>query len=517
MNEVIQPVPSLAGKEIWIVDDSLPVEQMDSDKDDLVQGIRPIDRGTLRALMKMQWAEIPVEDLCGELLSKALNVTGFIQPSSAVEHLMRGAPIPDAVIFDLKYRTANDEQVRTSLRALLSSSISVVQVYTNDPIETAEKELEALLSEFPKRLVEPKSKADTSVEALSEAINQKVDESLSAKLARELRRLSLRAVEDVLVKIDDLPDTTLLALLGGKEKEAEEAELAELLSVKVTEALASAPELLDAIKQYVAEKRIPDERRAEMVGNIADLVVANAQESIRNSGGLMKLAENWERSRPPESAGTAADDAKSIRVVREFFQFRAYTTPPATDFLVLTGDIVLVAGKEGAEDTKVSMPNLYLVITPLCDLAHFWKKTKGVLTLVRMAPIDERGSQEVWMYIKKTFGTENFPSSITAQHPMLMPSVRLVDARCSDFALFARDMLVEDFPLVQDKNINSDRPLTYNDVGDRLVRQCRVSQPFLGGILDEIRNVLFRSGIPDFPPQEKARMTQQFKDLKAKT
>jgi hypothetical protein len=515
LRAVVQPPPSgLADKEIWIIDDSLPVDQMDSDKDDLVQGIRPIDRGTLRALMKMQWAEIPVEDLCDELLSNALNVTGFIQPSSAVEYLLRGAPIPDAVIFDLKYRTADDEQVRTSLRSLLSSTISIVQVFTNDPIETAKIELEALLSEFPTRLVEPRSKADTTVEALSEAINQQVDKSLSAKLARELRRLSLHAVEDVLVKIDDLPDTTLLALLGGEE-EAEEAELVELLSVKVTEALSSAPELLVAIRNYVSEKEIPDERRAEMVGNFADLVVANTQESIRNSGGLMKLAQNWESSRPERSGGTP-DDAKSTRVVREFFQFRAYTTPPSTDFLVTTGDIVLISGKEGTEDYRASLPNLYLVITPPCDLAHFWKKTKGILTLVRMAPIDERGTEEVWKHAKKSFGIDSFPSSITARDPMLMPSVRLKDNRCSDYALFARDMLVEDLPL-GDKNTKSDRRLSYKDVGDRFVRQCRVSQPFLGGILDEIRNVLFRSGIPDFPSQEKARMTQQFKDLKAKT
>jgi hypothetical protein len=510
VSEVIQPVINLAGKEVWIIDDSLPVEQIDFDKDDLIQGTRPIDRGTLRVLMGKQWAEVPVEDLCNELLSTALNVTGFIQPSSAVEYLAAGALIPDAVIFDLKYRTVQDEQVRTSLRALLASSILVVQVYTNDPLETAKQELETLLLEFPTRLVEPKSKSDTNGEALAEAIRKQVDKSLSAKLARELRRLTLQAVELVLVKIDGIPDSTLLALLGG-ESAMEESELVELLSVKVTEALHNAPELLTAISEYVADKKVPAERQSAMVGNIAEIVVANARESIRSSGGLLKLAENWERAQLDQV--TAAEDPASIKVIRDFFQFRAYSMPPTSDVTVLTGDVVLIKGKEGVDDFKTHLPDLYLVITPLCDLAHFWNKTKGVLTLVRMAPIDARGSEHVWKYTKKTFGTaaKDFPASITAKNPMVLPSVRLADARASDYALFAREIVIEHFPIAE--NAKPNRPVSYKDLNDGLVRQCRVSQPFLTGILDEVRNVLFRSGIPDFPPQEKARMAELFKDL----
>lgn len=511
MNEVIQPVANLAGKEVWVIDDSLPVEQIDFDKDDLIQGTRPIDRGTLRALMEKQWAEVPVAELCNELLSTAQNVTGFIQPSSAVEYLVGGALIPDAVIFDLKYRTVRDDQVRASLRALLTSSISVVQVYTNDSLETAKQELEALLLEFPTRLIEPKSKSDTTGEALAEVIRKQVDKSLSAKLARELRRLTLQAVELVLVKIDSLPHSTLLTLLGGEEA-IEESELVELLSVKVTEILRNAPELLTAITGYVTEKNVPADSQQAIVENIAELVVANARESIRNSGGLLKLADNWERAQ--QNVGAAVDDPATVKVIRDFFQFRAYIMPPISDVVVLTGDVVLIRGKEGVEDFKTHLPDLYLVITPLCDLAHFWNKTKGVLTLVRMAPIDARGSQHVWKYAKKIFGTtaKDFPASITAKNPMVLPSVRLADSRASDYALFAREIVIEDFPIAEDANQN--RPLSYKDLNDGLVRQCRVSQPFLMGILDEIRNVLFRSGIPDFPPQEKARMAQLFKDLK---
>lgn len=424
---------------------------------------------------------------------------------------MRGAPIPDAVIFDLKYRTANDEQVRASLRSLLSSSISVVQVYTNDPLDVAKDELRILLSEFPSRLVDPKSKADTSIQALSEAIKEQVDKSLSAKLAKELRKLSLKAVEDVLVKIDDLPDSTLLGLLGGKEEAAEEADLLELLSVKVGEALAAAPDLSEALQQYMASKGIPEDRRAQMVRAIADLVVGNAQESIRNSGGLLALAQNWEHAQLQRAANAAAEDLRSKKVIRDFFQFRVYTSPPETDRNLLTGDIVMVIGKENVQDNGVSLPDLYLVVTPLCDLAHFWHKTRGALTLVRMSPIDERGSQEIRSGSNQTF---KISGSITASNPLMLPSVRLLTGQSADYAIFPHEVLFERVLLAA--GLSAKKPLTYDSVEGLLTRQCRISEPFLTGILDKIRGVLFRSGIPDFPDQERERITKLFADLKPK-
>jgi|GEM_PF-3105278 len=516
MTEVSLTRPGLADKEIWIVDDSLPVDQLSFDKDDLLDGSRPIDRGTLRDLLRIEnWNEIQVKDLCNELFSQALNVTAFIQPNSAVDYLNRGATVPDAVIFDLKHRNTNPEQVQTSLRSLLSASISVIQVYTHESLDEAKEELKILLSEFPGRLAPPRNKAETDVKSLADVIRQQLDKSLSAQLARELRKLSSQAVETVLVKIDDIPDSTLLHLLGGQEEGPEEFELVELLSVKVSEALASASGLAEAVQQYLKAKGIPEENRGEMVRSIADIVVANARESVRNSGGLLALAQTWEHASLQKTAAEAEDQSKCLNVVKDFFQFRAYTVPPTTDRLVLTGDIVTVAGKENVEANSAFLPDLYLVLTPLCDLAHFWKKTRGILTLARMTPIDERGSEEIWKYSKKKFGTEikSFPGSITAANPMLLPSARLIDGRSADYALFARELLVEDFPMLRDTK--ADRPLTYAALEGRIVRQCRISQPFLGGILDEIRHVLFRFGIPDFPEQEKTRMATQFNVLKS--
>jgi hypothetical protein len=509
VNEVPQVVPALANKEIWIIDDSLPVEQLEFDKDDFLQGLRPIDRGTLRELMKKDWDEIAVEDLCNELLSTALNVTAFIQPSSAVNHLLRGASIPDAVIFDLKYRTANDEQVRTSLRSLLTSSISIVQVYTKDSLDAARDELASLLSDFPTRLVEPTSKDDTNAEALAKAIKQQVDKSLSAKLAKELRRLSLQAVESVLVRIDGLPQSGLKQLLGGAaDDDAEESELTELLSTKVSETLAGAAELTEAIETYVSESGIIDERKEEVVRRLADVVVATAREAIRNSGGLLALAENWERAQ----LANVPNPNNTGQIIREFFQFRIYASPPTTDKLVWTGDIVRRPSTESeSERGGTSEPDLFLVLTPSCDLTHFWKKTRGVLTIARMTPIDERGSKKIWEYKNQNYGIQNTPSSITANNPMILPSVRLGD-KSIDYALFAHELVFEHFPIPP--NTSPNVPLTYGNLDGQFVRQDRISEPFLGGILDEIRRVLFRSGIPDFPDEEKNRIQGHFAQLK---
>jgi hypothetical protein len=478
---------------------------MEHDKDDLILGIRPVDRGTLRMMMGKEWSEDQVEDLCEELLSDAGNVTAFIQPQSAVEYLLAGAPIPDAVVFDLKYRTNTDEQVRHSLRALLNSSIAVVQVYTNDPIETAKTELEGLMSEFPTRLIEPKSKSDTNAEVLADAIRQQVDKSLSAKLAKELRRLALQAVEGVLINIDDLPETTLIQLLGGQPDEPQEGELVELLSVKVGEALTNSTDLAKALEAYMAERQIPADRRPLMVRSLAEIVVANAQESIRNSGGLLALAENWERAHLINAEAATPLDTKNSQRTRDFFQYRLYTSPPETDTHVLTGDIARISdGLNGG----IALPDLYLVITPLCDLALFWYKTRGTLTLARMSPIDARGYEE----IRGGGNKFQMSGSITATTPLILPSIRLASGAVSDYAIYPHDIALERVTLAE--AVTPKRPLKYSDLNGRLARQCRISEPFLGGILDKIRSVLFRSGIPDFPASEKERITKVLADLK---
>jgi hypothetical protein len=58
------------------------------------------------------------------------------------------------------------------------------------------------------------------------------------------------------------------------------------------------------------------------------------------------------------------------------------------------------------------------------------------------------------------------------------------------------------------------RQLTYSELnllGETMTRHCRISEPFLNGVLGEISSLLFRSGVPDFPDEEKKRLAKSMK------
>ena len=53
-----------------------------------------------------------------------------------------------------------------------------------------------------------------------------------------------------------------------------------------------------------------------------------------------------------------------------------------------------------------------------------------------------------------------------------------------------------------------------NSLDLEVKRHCKVSEPFLHGILSEISNKIFRVGIPDFPHEEINRLKEYLKNDK---
>ena len=131
----IEPKVPLANNNIWIIDDDIPIQSVDFDKDDMVSGERPIDRGTLLSLIgkEDEWTDSAVLELCKQLVACAGELKAFPSPPSAIKHLRSGAVAPDVVIFDLKYQTiTNKDDVLGYLDVILNECISVVQIYTEE-------------------------------------------------------------------------------------------------------------------------------------------------------------------------------------------------------------------------------------------------------------------------------------------------------------------------------------------------------------------------------------------------
>lgn len=487
---------SLADKEVWIIDDDIPINLVKFDIDDILAGNRPIDRGTLLALLSYEnWPDDPVKTLCTQLVREAKNVTAFTQPVAAIKYLSLGILVPDVIIYDLVYRNLpTNTDSKEYLTKLLGQCVSVVQVYTQEPVEEAILHLGSLL-EFSSRLGSPQNKGQVDVGSLAQIINTSLKKSLSVQLATKIRRSSLGAIEDVLVRIDTLPLNVAVRLLAGETETPEELDLVELLSVKVSEGLAQRNELAQAVRQYATDKGVPEERINEIVQETIALLVANVRQHICYNEELFNIIKSaWEAAR---QGSEKEGDETTQRIVREFFAFRLYAQPK--DDLVRTGDLIALP-----ENTAQDPPDLYLVITPPCDLARFWKKTRGRITLARLCPAT-RGVARA-----KSCGNSKFKagSSITAQHPMVLPSVPLSQNGHVDYVLFPHEIQFLEFE--NSSATEFQRPLTYTESNGKITKCCHVSEPFLAGILAELSSVLFRPGIPDYPDEEEKRLKGLF-------
>ncbi len=511
MTKAFEASIPLSDKCVWIIDDDIPLGEAGLDDDDLLLGKRPIDRGTLRVLLDFDgWSDGYVRELCEQLVYNAQEVLAFTQPEAAIGYLRDGIAIPDVIVYDLRYERYShltQEKVLEYLEYILERCVSIVQVYTKQSLAETNRDLQELYNKFSTRLVPSQNKEETNAERLSSVIAERLQDSLSAWMAKEIRKSSLDAIEKVLVKIDDLPLDVAFKMLAGEKDFLQEQELVELLSTKISEALESSIEVNKVFEQYVTKKGIPHDQVPGVVQEVVSLLVSRVREHIQSDGSLFNTIGSV--SQAVQHGSSNIDNEQVKQTVQDFFAFRIYAQP--NDDLVRTGDIIFFQ-----EDQTVSnSPDLYLILTPACDLVKFWKSTRGSITIVKMYPlITGKGIERASSYGNSEFKPSG---SITANHPpMILPSIPLEKNEWKDYALFAyeiRTIDLKDAELMKagKRNKSVRKPLTYSKLDGKIKRICRISEPFLTGILTELQHALFRFGIPDYPTEELDRLKRLFK------
>jgi len=494
MSELAEAGSILASKNVWIIDDDIPIAHAKFKNDDLISGKRPIDRGSLLALLAyVEWADTPVKALCEQLINQAKSVTAFTQPAAALHYLEQGAQIPDVVVYDLVYATLPTGGTSIdSLQKILDRCVCVVQIYTQEPSDEFPATLNDLVKKYDWRVGKPLQKVDTDAQTLANLLDTQLQKSLSARLASTIRQSSSKAIEEVLVKIDGLPVDVTLRLLTSQLDSPEESELVEMLSVKVTEALESSKSIEDAVRQYILKKGIAAEESAGIAQEIVALLIAHTREKVSEDGLFDQVRIAWESAK---QGTTPTDNDAAKKIIKQFFAFRLYSRP--SDDIVRTGDVIALS-PENTDDSNSN--ELFLILTPQCDLAKFWKKTRGSLTYARMLPIDNGGKDRLLGSGNQRYEVGN---SITANLPMVLPSIPASENEYIDYVLFPHEITVK---ILENNNDSMVRSLRYSELGNSTTRKCRISEPFLAGILAEVESTLFRLGIPDYPKEEKARI-----------
>ena len=496
---------SLFDRSVWIIDDDIPIQAVDFEHDDMLTGQRSIDRGTLLSLLSKRdaWGDDAVFEICKELVRVTSNVEAFVIPTTAIQQLRMGVKAPDVIIFDMKYQLLpRKDEVLNSLETILSECTSLVQIYTKETLEEANADLEPLNKRLRKRLQEPLRKIDTNASTLTNSLSEYLKISFSAQLATNIRKLSMIAIEKVLVQIDDLPVDVAIRLLAGKEDEFQDVELIELLAAKVSNFISSSNDTADVIKEFGQKLGVPAENEKRFIDETSEIFAIAIKNHIQYDNWIYSTIRSMK-----QSAQQVASDEETRKIIKNFFAFRIYDQPG--DKWVRTGDIISI----GPEVDKDGYLFLYLILTPACDLAHFWKKTRGILTLGKLYPLTSSGVAKVKNYNEGKL--EN--TSITARNPFVFPSIAIEGFPPVDYVMFFHEILHKSLPeptlkpeiTAKEKKDFFNKQLTYTDISElkeNIQRYCRISEPFLGGILAEVGSLLFRVGVPDFPDEEKERI-----------
>lgn len=497
---------SLSDKNIWIVDDDIPIEILEFDNEALLDGRCPIDRGVLShlSLSDEGWNDKAVFELCKELLETNNEIKAFLLPTGALDYLRKGALPPDVIIFDMNYRNIPDNaKVISLLESILKRCISVIQIYTKESLQEIDLELAPLTRRYSSRLQPPRLKHETHADQLESIISGKLSTSLSSQLATNIRRLSTTAIENVLVRLDDLPVDIAVSLLTGGSSNINDEEFIELLSSKCSSILGSSKEFTNAIIDYAKKANIPEEKGRAFVDEVVQLFVRSVRTNIQNDKWLYDAI----KSVGQKPRVTGLDDATLNTIIQDFSVYRLYDRPD--DNIVRTGDIISLS------ETEKTIPDLIVVITPPCDLNRFWKKTRGVLTYAKMHPL----TTDIGIPILRAYNNSDTkkPSSVTSTvNPFIFPLIPVTDETRVDYALFiyeVQNIELDGHKLWKpDSGILErdyyDSPLTYTEMNELFYakRCCRISEPFLSGILSGLKDHIFRTGIPDFPDQEKDRL-----------
>ncbi len=216
------------------------------------------------------------------------------------------------------------------------------------------------------------------------------------------------------------------------------------------------------------------------VDNLLHLVLAKVRDEIGHAG-FAAL----------ETVFKGKESAESPEAVRRLLSVWYYYFP--TDDRVRRGDLIEL-GPSG---------NLGFVVTPVCDLASFPKKTGRRLTWVQTVRLDADG---IAALNKDGIKISKIGHSIIADHGsdtvILLPNVPIKYGSresSADYVVLCHAWSNRLF----DKPLGGS--LLYKDIAP-FSRRCTLADPYASGIIGKIMSVISSPGTPDLPEVERRRL-----------
>lgn len=466
------------------------------------------DSSSVKAMLQVNanWNnEISLYKLCERVVSdrdaqrqEKWSLLAFSNPRHYLDAFYNKNSRSDVIVYDWHYPVEIPHA--EILRNIFENSHSFVYIFTGDEERAGvENYFEEYLSEFKNRYsYYPKNNAvdnDEAYQALYTSIEERYSNNFAFKFGHELRKVLNRSLDNVLLQLSSMNIEKVIACLGKPNGEPIDSDLKELIGVKIK----------DSIRESWLSKFLFEAR--SLVHSKAVELLEFISEKTKN--------DIMEAALPHQRTQTNEENDEDTRMMRSLWSYRLYHKPHNDDRFVRTGDII-------KKNTDADYAELYLVITPLCQLEKFWGKTHGCLNLVKLYSVAQRKVllKERGSLTKKGSSLKNIGeiSSISNSidvyggSPLYVPYIP-IDTSLQDYLMFPKEISAEsiEMPTAQ-KQLESikdrDSFLSYEILPYE--RVISISEPFLSPVIEHIFSALKGYGAPDFASKLKTDLQKSY-------
>ena len=457
----------------YICEDALPKFE----KGALLQNKDVIHHDVIRNMLaddKYKWDEPPVK----ALLEKAAGNTSWqIRAVRSPEFLLRDIESsldrPDVLVFDWDYPGVDGSAVEGMLLDFLNKTYCLVQVYSGcDKVDEICAILEQPKFYGFKQRVFTEAKDSVDADALLEKAAKCRASNLSLQLGSMLRNTAMLSLDKILVTLGQLHINELMDLLAVKP--GGENDFKNVVIERLRNNLRGDADIVQLFKK----QRVSEEAGDELLNIVVERLRADLD--TLSSANV-----------PAEGGGEVL--SQKLKVAESIWSYRLYHTP--ADNRVRCGDII-----RNKQDRKC-----HIVVSADCDLARFWHKNSGFISLVPIYEItddDSEGLKSRFRFdVKKWKNFATPPFSLTGKPDKcsdgihILPLVQIGANKCN-YLVISKGL--SGYYVKKPDGVGAESRLTYTEWSE-YERICSISAPFLMPFVKQLIESISGFGVPDYP------------------
>lgn len=491
---------------ICIVDDDIPIQKLKT-----FNGSERMDAALLELLQVTypdDWPEENVKNLVKELLDDKSSwvVSAFKAPDAYLKALNEDNFRSEILILDWDFKPAID--MFSMLKQILEKTFVFVHIYTQDDnyAKISEKIAGKEFLEYQNRLDIRKKKEADSHKKILEIAKESYQKNFSFRLGKELRTHSFSALDDVLIQLGKLDFNKVISLLNLEitDPTLQATELIELISKKVKDELRATEQFISISSQDPKQAEV----LIELIGDKIKNVLGSSGLDTSIASAIPLNAPSSPTAVPPATGGSSASSAAELEIAKKLWSYRLYYRPK--DNRVRRGDVVFPVNAEGK---ILDYSEGYVVLTAVCDLERFWKKNKGVLTLVpiyKIAGMIPETKKKLTVGSKKSDGSKPSDSLLGSHFGLMKLPYVEIEGKLETY-VFKPKALMHDHVDLPD-NHSAEKPLTYKE-WLKYKSLVTVSEVFLEPLIATIFHETNRPGAADLPPTITAELHEEIKGV----